>query len=65
MARETRANLYDDERFTHIFANLENIIHNENTILVQEKEILSHVSLNQLDKVNTHCLILSPVESCN
>ncbi|XP_024867223.1 DNA primase large subunit-like isoform X2 [Temnothorax curvispinosus] len=49
IAREARANLYNDERFTRIFANLENVIHTESTILVQEPEILQYVSLNQLD----------------
>ncbi|XP_077260817.1 DNA primase large subunit isoform X2 [Temnothorax americanus] len=49
IAREARANLYNDERFTGIFANLENFIHTESTILVQEQEILQYVSLNQLD----------------
>lgn len=51
IARETRANLYNDERFTHIFANLESNIHTESTILVQDQEIRPHVSLNQLDKL--------------
>ncbi|XP_071627500.1 DNA primase large subunit isoform X3 [Temnothorax longispinosus] len=49
IAREARANLYNDERFTRIFANLENVIHTESTILVQEPEILQYVSLNKLD----------------
>ncbi|XP_071554134.1 DNA primase large subunit-like isoform X2 [Temnothorax nylanderi] len=49
IAREARANLCNDERFTRIFANLENVIHTESTILVQEQEILQYVSLNQLD----------------
>ncbi|XP_012521525.1 DNA primase large subunit isoform X2 [Monomorium pharaonis] len=49
MAREYRANLYADERFTRIFINLEKNIHVENTILVQEQEIQQYVSLDQLD----------------
>ncbi|XP_029166963.1 DNA primase large subunit-like [Nylanderia fulva] len=51
-ARENRANLYNDERFTRIFANLENNIHIENTILVQDQEVRQYVSLNQLDKLS-------------
>ncbi|KAL6442344.1 hypothetical protein ACFW04_002534 [Cataglyphis niger] len=51
-AREDRANLYNDERFINIFANLENNIHIENTILVQDQEIQKYVSLDQLDKLS-------------
>lgn len=50
-AREARANLYNDERFTRIFANLENSIYLESTILVQEQELKQYISLDQLDKV--------------
>jgi len=59
IARETRANLYNDERFTFIFANLENSIHTESTILVQEQELQQYISLNQLDEVNTTNLIFN------
>ncbi|XP_072751767.1 DNA primase large subunit isoform X2 [Anoplolepis gracilipes] len=51
-AREDRANLYNDERFTHIFTNLENNIHIENTILVQDREIQQCVSLDRLDTLS-------------
>ncbi|XP_012220272.2 DNA primase large subunit-like isoform X1 [Linepithema humile] len=51
-AREARANIYNDERFTNIFASLENSIHIENTILVQKQEVQQYVSLNQLDKLS-------------
>lgn len=51
-ARENRANLYNDERFTRIFANLENNIHIENTTLIQEQEVQQYVSLNQLDELS-------------
>ncbi|KAL0099241.1 hypothetical protein PUN28_020071 [Cardiocondyla obscurior] len=50
IAREARANLYNDERFAYIFANLENSIQIENTIFVQDQEIRKHVSINQLDE---------------
>lgn len=58
-AREDRANLCDDERFTHIFANLENNIHIENTILVHDKELQQYVSLDRLDKVNVYYLLIT------
>ncbi|XP_014468169.1 PREDICTED: DNA primase large subunit-like isoform X2 [Dinoponera quadriceps] len=51
-ARETRAKLYNDERFTRIFANLENIIHTENTVLVQDEDIQQYVSLERLDELS-------------
>ncbi|XP_011632163.1 DNA primase large subunit-like isoform X2 [Pogonomyrmex barbatus] len=50
-AREARANLYDDERLTQIFAYLENNIHTESTVLVQDLEIQQYVSLDNLDKL--------------
>ncbi|XP_011874949.1 PREDICTED: DNA primase large subunit-like [Vollenhovia emeryi] len=50
-ARETRANLYNDERFTRIFAHLEDSIQTESTILLRDEEIQQHVSFNQLDKL--------------
>ncbi|XP_011347187.2 DNA primase large subunit isoform X1 [Ooceraea biroi] len=51
-AREARAKLYNDERFTHIFANLENSIHMENTVLVHERDIQEYISLNRLDELS-------------
>ncbi|KYN07625.1 PREDICTED: DNA primase large subunit-like [Cyphomyrmex costatus] len=51
VAREARANLYNDERFTRIFAYLENYIHIQSTVLVQEQEIQQYISLDQLDKL--------------
>ncbi|XP_011701144.1 PREDICTED: DNA primase large subunit-like isoform X2 [Wasmannia auropunctata] len=50
-AREARAKLYDDERFTGIFANLENSIHTESTVLVQDQEIKQYISLSHLDEL--------------
>ncbi|XP_020286637.1 DNA primase large subunit-like isoform X2 [Pseudomyrmex gracilis] len=51
-AREARANLYNDERFTNIFAKLEKIIHIENALLVQDAIVKEYVSLDQLDELS-------------
>lgn len=57
-AREARANLYNDERFTNIFAKLEKIIHIENALLIQDTMVKEYVSLDQLDKVNIILLLI-------
>ncbi|EFN83692.1 DNA primase large subunit [Harpegnathos saltator] len=51
-AREARANIYNDERFSNIFDHLENSIHIENTILIQDKDVQQYVSLDQLDELS-------------
>ncbi|XP_032678182.1 DNA primase large subunit-like [Odontomachus brunneus] len=51
-AREARANLYNDERFTRIFISLENSINTESTVWVHDKDIQQYVSLDQLDKLS-------------
>ncbi|XP_018060402.1 PREDICTED: DNA primase large subunit-like isoform X1 [Atta colombica] len=51
VAREARANLYNDERFTHIFAYLENNILTQNTVSVREQEMQQYISLDKLDEL--------------
>ncbi|XP_018304460.1 DNA primase large subunit isoform X2 [Mycetomoellerius zeteki] len=50
VAREARANLYNDERFTHIFAYLENIL-TQSTVFTREQGMQQYTSLNQLDEL--------------